>query len=102
MFNQVNIASLEYVTEGFNYLFPDYERALFPSVQPMTDLWWLREDTLMMELEPYFEVGNRSFRTLAKLTGRRYVGVHIRGSSGGVTVNVGDVINQIKSHTNIT
>jgi hypothetical protein len=40
------------VTEGFNYLFPDYERALFPSVQPMTDLWWLREDALMMELEP--------------------------------------------------
>jgi hypothetical protein len=252
VFNQVNIASLEYVTEGFNYLFPDYERALFPSVQPMTDLpdasicfkkvvlvpkcyatiffqckmqyeirdkcfhcdgrglsgtslmsfrtrvlaacglkddvkkeeshakliavilrkpytrwkgdhpsrfervltnsdeliaslhksfpnsivkalhmedlsvceqvgythdadlligvhgaglvhlWWLREDALMMELEPSFEVGNPSFRTLAKLTGRRYVGVRIRGSSGGVTVNVGDVINQIKSHTNIT
>ena len=63
----------------------------------LVHLWWLREHAVMMELEPFFEIGNPSFKTLAKLTGRRYVGIPIRGSSSGVSVNVGDVINQIKS-----
>ena len=62
----------------------------------LVHLWWLRETAVVMELEPYFEMGNPSFRTLAKLTGRRYVGLPIKGSSDGVTVDVNDVISRIK------
>ena len=61
----------------------------------LVHLWWLREEAVMIELEPYFEMGNPSFKTLAKLTGRHYVGIPIRATSGGVNVNVDDVINQI-------
>lgn len=67
----------------------------------LVHLWWLREDALMMELEPYFEVGNPTFKTLAKLTGRRYVSLPISGTSFGVSVNVGKVVEYIKSHTKI-
>jgi hypothetical protein len=64
----------------------------------LVHLWWLREKAVMIELEPFFEMGNPSFRTLARLTGRRYVGIPIRGSSGGVEVSVNEVIDKIKSH----
>jgi hypothetical protein len=65
----------------------------------LVHLWWLREEAVVIELEPYFEMGNPSFKTLAKLTGRRYVGLPIEGSSGGVRVNVNSIIEQIKSHS---
>ena len=63
----------------------------------LVHLWWLREKAVVIELEPYFEMGNPSFRTLAKLTGRHYEGIPIEGSSGGVRVNVNEVISRIKS-----
>lgn len=63
----------------------------------LVHLWWLREDSVVIELEPYFEMGNPSFKTLAKLTGRRYIGVPIPGSSGGVSVSVESVVREIKS-----
>ena len=65
----------------------------------LVHLWWIREEAVVMELEPYFEMGNPSFRTLAKLTGRRYEGVSTRGSSGGVTANIEEVISRIKAIT---
>ena len=68
----------------------------------LVHLWWLREDALMMELEPYFEMGNPSFKTLAKLTGRRYVGIPISGMSNGVRVDINDVIKSVRSHTMLT
>lgn len=68
----------------------------------LVHLWWLREEAVVMELEPYFEMSNPSFRTLAKLTGRRYVSIPVIGSSVGVNVNVGGVIKQIKSYTTVT
>ena len=63
----------------------------------LVHLWWLREEAVMIEMEPYFEMGNPSFKTLAKLTGRHYEGIPIDGTSGGVHVDVHDVINRIKS-----
>ena len=63
----------------------------------LVHLWWLREKAVMIELEPNFEMGNPSFRTLAKLTGRHYEGIPIDGTPGGVHVDVHDVINKIKS-----
>lgn len=68
----------------------------------LVHLWWLREDALMMELEPYFEIGNPTFKTLAKLTGRRYVNIPARGLTYGVSVNIDDVVKNIRSHTSIS
>ena len=65
----------------------------------LVHLWWLKEESVVIELEPYFEMGNPSFKTLAKLTGRRYVGIPIRGTSGGVTVDINSLIKEIKSRS---
>ena len=63
----------------------------------LVHLWWLREEAVMIELEPHYEKGNPSFRTLAKLTGRHYEGIPIDGTASKVHVNVHNVINKIKS-----
>ncbi len=42
--------------------------------------WWLQEDALLFELVPVSMISNPSFKTLTKLSGRRYVGFTI--SSG--------------------
>ena len=68
----------------------------------LVHLWWLRENALMIELEPYFEQGNPTFKTLAKVTGRRYLSISISGHSGGVSVNVNDVIKQIRAHSDLS
>ena len=63
----------------------------------LVHLWWLQEDALALELNPDFEIGNSSFKMLARLTGRRYRSVEATGSANLVTVNVNDVIRALSS-----
>ena len=45
----------------------------------LVHLWWLHDDASALELAPSSFSNNPSFKTLAKLTGRRY---HFHGISG--------------------
>ena len=67
----------------------------------LVHFWWLREDAQAIELEPYFETTNPTFRHLTMLTGRRYVSVLIPGSSAGVTVDENAVVKIIRQHSKI-
>ena len=68
----------------------------------LVHLWWLRNEALIVELEPFFEQSNPSFKMLSKLTGRQYQGISIMGGSGSVIVDVQKVIQKVKEHSNLT
>ena len=68
----------------------------------LVHLWWLREEALIIELEPYFEQGNPSFKLLSRLTGRQYLGISIVGVPGRVKVDVQRVIQKVKEHSHLT
>ena len=51
--------------------------------------WWLRDDALAFELEPFYQIGNPSFRMLTTLTGRNYHSVSIDGGYEFVSADIG-------------
>ena len=64
----------------------------------LVHLWWLQDHALMFELVPRSQLSNPTFRMLSTLTGRRYYGYHqVEVTDKKVSVNVADVIKQIKS-----
>ena len=68
----------------------------------LVHLWWLQEDSLIVELNPTFQTGNPSFKMLSTLSGRNYASVTAQGSQHLVTVNVDSVINLLKSRTHLS
>ena len=67
----------------------------------LVHLWWLQEDALLFELVPYSQAGNPSFKTLARLSGRSYHGYSISGSTYQVSANTQDIVNKLKSVSNL-
>ena len=61
----------------------------------LVHFWWIKENSIAIELEPSFEVGNPSFRMLTTLTGRRYKSIRISGHMSSVTVKSADVVGAI-------
>lgn len=64
-------------------------------------LWWLRDESLVLEMEPHYEAGNPAFKILSKLTGRKYQSNIIGGDSRSVTVNVKEILGILGSHGNL-
>ena len=67
----------------------------------LVHLWWLRDDSLVIEMEPHYEAGNPSFKVLSKLTGRKYLSHFIGGGWGSVNANIKEMLNVISSHGNL-
>ena len=63
--------------------------------------WWLQEDALLFELVPPSQKGNPSFKTLTKLTGRRYFDLIISSGSHQVTANPKEVVRKLKEVSNL-
>ena len=63
----------------------------------LVHLWWLQDEALMFELEPYYQVGNPSFKVLAQISGKSYHSFSIQGSMREVTVDVDGIISTLKS-----
>ena len=61
----------------------------------LVHFWWLKEDALALEMEPSFELGNRTFRMLTTLTGRQYHRVQMSGTSKSVCVKPSEVANYL-------
>ena len=63
----------------------------------LVHLWWLRDDAKILELVPRSQLANPTFKMLSALTGRQYHEyTRVRGSQYFVSVDVGDVINEVK------
>ena len=62
----------------------------------LVHFWWLRENSLALELEPSFEVGNPTFRMLTTLSGRRYRNTRISGHMKSVTVDIDKVVKIVR------
>ena len=67
----------------------------------LVHLWWLRDESLALEMEPHYEAGNPSFKVLSKLTGRNYKSNFIGGGWGAVNVNVKEMIGILSSNGNL-
>ena len=67
----------------------------------LVHLWWLRDDSLVIEMEPHYEAGNPSFKVLSKLTGRKYLSHFIGGGWGSVNANIKEMLDIISSHGNL-
>ena len=65
----------------------------------LVHLWWLREGAVVYELEPHYEVGNPTFRTLARLSGRKYKKSSIGGGWGKVHARVDDIVADLEKLT---
>jgi len=61
----------------------------------LVHLWWLREEASIYELEPHYELGNPTFRTLARLAGRRYKKSMVVGGWVKVHAQVSNVIRDL-------
>ena len=68
----------------------------------LVHLWWLPEDSLALELNPTFEMGNPTFKMLSTLTGRNYASVTAPGSQHEVKVDVSKVISLLKSKAHLS
>ncbi len=58
----------------------------------LVHLWWLRDNAVVYEMEPHYEISNPTFRTLARLAGRRYKKSIIAGGWGKVHAHVGNIV----------
>ena len=67
----------------------------------LVHLWWLRDESLALEMEPHYEAGNPSFEVLSKLTGRKYRNNFIGGDSRYVNVNVKEIIGILGSQESL-
>ncbi len=61
----------------------------------LVHLWWMRDEALVYEMEPHYEVANPTFRMLARLTGRNYHSEFIPGGWKTVHTNVKSVIKNL-------
>ena len=62
----------------------------------LVHLWWLQDDAALLELAPASHSQNVSFRTLAKLTGRRYHLLSISGDKYHVAVDIPKMLDVVK------
>ena len=66
----------------------------------LVHLWWLREEALVLELVPSYEMVNPTFKMLSTLTGRNYQAyLRYTGNRHSITVNVKEVIQILNSYT---
>lgn len=69
----------------------------------LVHLWWLKEDALMLELNPTYELGNPTFKMLSTLTGRNYRSINASTSAKrSVSVKVDDVVRELKAHSRLS
>ena len=61
----------------------------------LVHMWWMREAATGVELEPFHQAGNPTFRMLTTLTGRNYRSISIKGSSSEVEVDVSQVVKAV-------
>ena len=64
----------------------------------LVHLWWMREEGLLFEMEPMYQLGNPTFRTLALLSGRRYHKESVSGGFRKVHAHVESVVSEIRKH----
>lgn len=64
----------------------------------LVHLWWMRDDALLYEMEPHYQIGNPTFRMLSILTGRRYHNDIITGSLKTVHTDVKSVVDNIRKY----
>lgn len=62
----------------------------------LVHLWWMREEALVFEMEPHYEIGNPTFRMLSRLAGQRYHSEAIGGGWKTVHVNIPSIIKSMK------
>ena len=67
----------------------------------LVHLWWLKEDSLVYELEPQYMVSNPTFSTLARLSGRKYKSTNIGGETKYVNVNISKIVKDLKKYLNL-
>ena len=67
----------------------------------LVHLWWLKEDSLVYELEPQYMVSNPTFRTLASLSGRKYKSTNIGKGTKYVNVNISQIVKDLKKYLNL-
>ena len=67
----------------------------------LVHLWWLKEDSLVYELEPQYMVSNPTFRTLASLSGHKYKSINIGSGTKYVNVNIGKIVKDLKKYLNL-
>lgn len=64
----------------------------------LVHLWWMRDKTLLYEMEPHYQVGNPTFRVLSYLSGHNYHSDFATGGYHTVHSDVNGVVENIKKH----
>ena len=64
----------------------------------LVHLWWLREQSLVYELEPHFEVTNPTFHVLARVSGCKYMKSLTAGDSKYVFARVNDILHDLEDY----
>lgn len=67
----------------------------------LVHLWWMRDNALVYEMEPHYEVGNPTFRMLSRISGRNYHSEHIGGGWKTVHSNVKSIIQNLKKYSKL-
>jgi hypothetical protein len=67
----------------------------------LVHLWWMREDALVYEMEPYYQIGNPTFRLLSRLIGRNYHSEMVGGGFKSVRANLQSVLDNIKQYSKL-
>lgn len=67
----------------------------------LVHLWWMRDDALLYEMEPHYQIGNPTFRMLSQLAGRNYHSEFIGGGFRTVHTNVRSVVENIRKYSNL-
>ena len=65
----------------------------------LVHLWWIRDDALVYEMEPHYEIANPTFRMLARLAGRNYHSDFVGGGWKLVHAYVNTVISNLKKYS---
>lgn len=67
----------------------------------LVHLWWMRDDALLYEMEPHYQIGNPTFRLLSRLSGHNYHSEFVSGGFKTVHSNVRSVVENIKKLSNL-
>lgn len=67
----------------------------------LVHLWWMRDTSLIYELEPHYEVGNPTFRMLSHLSGQNYRREYIGGGWKMVNAPINSIIRNLKQYSTL-
>lgn len=67
----------------------------------LVHMWWMRDEALVYEMEPHYELANPTFKMLARLSGRNYHHEFVTGGWKTVHSDIDSVISNLKKFSKL-